>query len=773
MSTNANEDRERIKDLLEGAPINDTSNYGSYDFYSEASDLERELKKQDYQRRQLKNVNEIEQETEFIRNCLKDVYEDIILSDLQLAIEHGIEERLWRHVFYSYVEELRIRLRKNKQPQSHEYQMVYLELSRYLDMGTGFYHTLVNTIKISEGMNLNTIGIDLLLSTFASSASPTPPSPSHKRSSPESHTAYSSRKQLAAECIQRCLIYLGDLARYRECIADVEGNKKWEFAKRFYLTAAKVFLDNGKAQGQLAVLAAYSENDLDIVYWDTFSLATKQPSLIAEDNLQNFYTQFVMRTPEMVLSDAETTEDNNIKLVWQFLSVHLCLFNQDTSSLPKRLNALLKTIETSVLSPPTVTKLVFIIIYTLWDFRRQSLRSSNAKRSSRESKYLTSPTNREGRYVTKPTSREGNSANNLAGSSTSANASNTDGHIKTLQQAAFAVGFALCLRAIENLDTKGLRGSIIWYDYIQSILEGLVQSYAHVKAEREKGSTEDDVAQTFITTVTSFLKFLATFLARPLLSSVSQSSLLSLSSRDSKILLTKRPITEDIEFLGIVPLRPVHEGLDWSVGMYPGAYNGEEYKSEEEDEVRIARVLGFAKRVAEIKTFEIFTYNEQTGMFIFLDEETKKRERQRLMKIMAEQRLREQVTSLEAGLTKLGIQPASPHNGVGTYTEKTCLIDVGVLIDCLTTVKKWIADNHTEVIVPLDAIDVLDVLKKGSDAKNIHARDAIRYLDTQLQKRQLSQPSSLDREHFIRAQNINEKLSSWNEAEEYLIDQRV
>jgi len=168
-------------------------------------------------------------------------------------------------------------------------------------------------------------------------------------------------------------------------------------------------------------------------------------------------------------------------------------------SLPKRLNALLKTIETSVLSPPTVTKLVFIIIYTLWDFRRQSLRSSNAKRSSRESKYLTSPTNREGRYVTKPTSREGNSANNLAGSSTSANASNTDGHIKTLQQAAFAVGFALCLRAIENLDTKGLRGSIIWYDYIQSILEGLVQSYAHVKAEREKGSTEDDVAQTFIT----------------------------------------------------------------------------------------------------------------------------------------------------------------------------------------------------------------------------------------------------------------------------------
>ncbi|CAG8619182.1 580_t:CDS:10, partial [Paraglomus occultum] len=745
MSTNANEDWERIKDLLD-----------------EASDLEKELKKQDYQRRQLKNVSEIEQETEFIRNCLKDVYEDIILSDLQNAIEHGIEERLWRHVFYSYIEELRIRLRKNKQPQSHEYQMAYLELNRYLDMGTGFYHTLVNTIKINEGISLDTIGIDLLLSTFASSTSPTSSSPSHKRLSPKTRTGYSSRKQLAAECIQRCLIYLGDLARYRECIADVEGNKKWEFAKRFYLTAARVFLTNGKAQGQLAVLAAYSENNLDIVYWDTFSLATKQPSLIAEDNLKNFYTQFAIRSPEMVLSDSETTEGNNIKLIWQFLSVHLCLFNQDASSLSKCLNELLETIETSILSPSTVTKLVFIIIYTIWDFRRQSLRSNSAKRSSRESKYLTSPTNREGRYVTKPTSKEGNSA-----SSTSANASNTDGHIRTLQQAAFAVGFALCLRAVENLDTKGLRGSIIWYDYIQSIMEGLVQSYAHVKAEREKGSTEDDVAQMFITTVTSFLKSLATFLARPLLSSTSQSPLPPLSSRDSKTLLTKRPITEDIEFLGTVPLRSVHEGLDWSV--YLGTYNGEESKSEEEDEVRIARVLGFARRVAEIKTFEIFTYNEQTGMFIFLDEETKKRERQRLMKIMAEQRLREQVTSLEAGLTKLGIQPASPHNGVVTYTKKTCLVDVGVLIGRLTTVKKWIANDRIEVIVPLDAIDVLDVLKKGSDAKNVHARDAIRYLDTQLQKRQLS---SLDHEHFIRAQNVNEKLTSWDEADEYLVDRR-
>ena len=92
---------------------------------------------------------------------------------------------------------------------------------------------------------------DLLLSTFASQ---TLPNPSHKRSSSKTRTAYSSRKQLIAECIQRCLIYLGDLARYRECIADVEGNEKWEFAKRFYLTAA-ILLIGGLINGNKFIKA--------------------------------------------------------------------------------------------------------------------------------------------------------------------------------------------------------------------------------------------------------------------------------------------------------------------------------------------------------------------------------------------------------------------------------------------------------------------------------------------------------------------------------------
>jgi hypothetical protein len=41
---------------------------------------------------------------------LKDLYEDMLLSDLKFAIEHKIADRLWRTIFHGPVEELRAKL---------------------------------------------------------------------------------------------------------------------------------------------------------------------------------------------------------------------------------------------------------------------------------------------------------------------------------------------------------------------------------------------------------------------------------------------------------------------------------------------------------------------------------------------------------------------------------------------------------------------------------------------------------------------------------------
>jgi len=43
---------------------------------------------------------------------LKDVFETVLLADLIAAVEKSVDERLWRHVFYTPIEELRSELRK-------------------------------------------------------------------------------------------------------------------------------------------------------------------------------------------------------------------------------------------------------------------------------------------------------------------------------------------------------------------------------------------------------------------------------------------------------------------------------------------------------------------------------------------------------------------------------------------------------------------------------------------------------------------------------------
>lgn len=101
------------------------------------------------------------------------------------------------------------------------------------------------------------------------------------------------RRELTAEYIQRCLIHLGDFSRYRETLLDAS-EKRWEFSRQFYTKAARVYCENGnsriltrydinysksynnlfyligKAQAQLALLATYGDNELDIVYWYCF-----------------------------------------------------------------------------------------------------------------------------------------------------------------------------------------------------------------------------------------------------------------------------------------------------------------------------------------------------------------------------------------------------------------------------------------------------------------------------------------------------------------------
>lgn len=69
-----------------------------------------------------------------------------------------------------------------------------------------------------------------------------------------------------------------------------------------------------------------------------------------------------------------------------------------------------------------------------------------------------------------------------------------------------------------------------------------------------------------------------------------------------------------------------------------------------------------------------------------------------------------------------------------TATAATCmrLVDASVLIFSLRSVHNWTRDRATCVIIPLEAINTLDLLKKGDEPINLAARKATRWLEEKI-----------------------------------------
>ncbi|KAF9117172.1 hypothetical protein BGX27_000021 [Mortierella sp. AM989] len=284
------------------------------------------------------------EELAFLRDSLKDIYEVVLLEDLVAAVEMSVDERLWRHVFYTPIEELRAELRKLDKNGSRR-QEVMDELSKLLDKGTGFYHELIMALRCDHSIDLSTVAVDVLQSDSAVTKNKPAPAADTRtvqnrrngrnrqqsRSKEEPSGATYSTEALA-NCIQKCFIYLGDLARYRTNIrletqvtlptaqSSADGSKlpqvrpaasDWQAAHRFYTRAIQTFPDSGKPYGQLAILASYANDDLDALYWYTLSLGAKCPFVVVRDNLKVFFSRYQNRYKDLLSSICPAPENMN------------------------------------------------------------------------------------------------------------------------------------------------------------------------------------------------------------------------------------------------------------------------------------------------------------------------------------------------------------------------------------------------------------------------------------------------------------------------------
>lgn len=109
--------------------------------------------------------------------------------------------------------------------------------------------------------------------------------------------------------IHRCLIFLGDLARYRELHSE-STRKDWSQAEKWYYQAIDVMPTSGNPHNQLAVLATYTEAECVAVYRYCRALLCEHPFPTAKENLSLLFEKNKQNMPDLNTTEgAEEQEE--------------------------------------------------------------------------------------------------------------------------------------------------------------------------------------------------------------------------------------------------------------------------------------------------------------------------------------------------------------------------------------------------------------------------------------------------------------------------------
>ncbi|XP_062618954.1 telomerase-binding protein EST1A-like [Saccostrea cucullata] len=198
-----------------------------------------------------------------LRQELQQKLEQIILLDVEVASKHNVEQLLWKSVYYQVIEMFRRQLAEDKEDKN-----IKTELSKILDEGTTFFDKLLQKLQQKYGFDVE----DYLDSSLTVQEN------------------QSRNVKLAVLSIQRLMINLGDIARYREQMNHT-GKVNYGRARSWYTKAQQLAPKNGRPYNQLAILGLYTRRKLDAVYYYMRSLAASNPFLTAREGLLNLFDE--------------------------------------------------------------------------------------------------------------------------------------------------------------------------------------------------------------------------------------------------------------------------------------------------------------------------------------------------------------------------------------------------------------------------------------------------------------------------------------------------
>uniref|UniRef100_M4CDF2 DNA/RNA-binding domain-containing protein n=1 Tax=Brassica campestris TaxID=3711 RepID=M4CDF2_BRACM len=211
---------------------------------------------------------------------IRENYEAIVLEDHTFSEEHNIEFTLWQ-LHYKRIEDFRSHInallassnsnaQNSKGPSmADRVANIKLQFRTFLSEATGFYHEMILKIRSKYGLPLG---------YFSESQD------SQNLADKDGKKFAEVQKGLVS--CHRCLIYLGDLARYKGLYGEGDSkNREHAAASSYYLQAASLLPGSGNPHHQLAIIASYSGDEFAATYRYFRSLAVETPFPTARDNL--------------------------------------------------------------------------------------------------------------------------------------------------------------------------------------------------------------------------------------------------------------------------------------------------------------------------------------------------------------------------------------------------------------------------------------------------------------------------------------------------------
>ncbi|XP_029831478.3 protein SMG7 [Ixodes scapularis] len=203
-----------------------------------------------------------------LRTRLCWLLEELLLTDLEFALDKKVEQELWNSAFRSPIAAFQLKASDKKEHQNGEVQTM---LSTLLETASGFYLQLLQKLccvyDVSLRCHLKDSNFGIL-----------------HLDRHDDLNAEKPKKSSVLYICQHCLVHLGDIARYRSQSLQAEN---------FYRHAVELGPRNGHPYNQLALLEAASGEKLSAVFFHVRSLALQHPFPAAATNLSKLYSKMV------------------------------------------------------------------------------------------------------------------------------------------------------------------------------------------------------------------------------------------------------------------------------------------------------------------------------------------------------------------------------------------------------------------------------------------------------------------------------------------------